>query len=40
MDMLAVYVLLRPSNVPEERRERLKELSQMTDAVESLTEVP
>ena len=40
MDMLAIYVLLRPSNVPEERRERLEEISQMTDAIESLTEIP
>jgi hypothetical protein len=38
--MLAIYVLLRPSNVPEERRERLEEISQMTDAIESLTEIP
>ena len=40
MDMLAVYVLLRPSSISDEQRARLIEVSNITDAVESLTQAP
>lgn len=40
LDMLAVYVLLRPSTVLKERAERLDKVSGITGAVETLTKLP